>query len=106
MRSADRPMGYGPRPAETVRHCAGSGFDGLLHRPGRRWLVLPGLFHCRRHDSHAGETRSAGAAGMTGLEFFALVVCAYIAVIIYEWTSRPGAGDSKGVNDRNDTKPV
>jgi hypothetical protein len=43
---------------------------------------------------------------MTGLEFFALVVCAYIAVIIYEWTSRPGAGDSKGVNDRNDTKPV
>ncbi len=50
---------------------------------------------------------------MTGLEFFAsiglpaaLVVCAYIAVIIYEWTSRPGAGDFKGVNDRNDTKTV
>jgi hypothetical protein len=49
---------------------------------------------------------------MTGLEFFASIglpaalVVAYIAVIIYEWTSRPGAGESKGANDRNDAKPV
>jgi hypothetical protein len=38
---------------------------------------------------------------MTGLEFFAsiglpaaLVVCSYVAVVIYEWTSQPGSDDS------------
>jgi hypothetical protein len=50
---------------------------------------------------------------MTGLEFFAsiglpaaLVVCAYIAVVIYERTSRPNPDNSKGANDGHDTKPV
>ena len=50
---------------------------------------------------------------MTGLEFFAsiglpalLVASAYVAVVIYERTSRSDADHSKGANDGHHTKPV